>query len=809
MHPLLIDEAGELRCQKVVLIHRLALGGDEEIEPLGDDRAQCAAAESGSNEGPDSIHADLLDSCAILRTEQTLHGNRERAVLAQFIGEAGRAIAGDVSAPFITGYFPVIGTITSNVPGDVYLDDSTWISGGAATGYGAGSRTRLNFGYAEPLISFAETIVSSSSKNLTSWVRRRCNYKVNPTDTSEAPKLSPLNPCVPPHAVRHNAPTKVNCGGDDIVANNMLLTYGCLGSVCKDEFYIQAQRCGCNTMKYCYDAQGYQTVQHPFNRISNNSTTDYASPTLYMCANNLHPLCDIPFLIKVPYQYQYAGAPAITVPPYPGCASFTGFVVPNMTVEYTIPPIVSDYAALNAGYDGWCQYIDPLNQTLVRKSEIPRTYPPQALVMERSTTKLCTTNVNPLDLPLGSSVLGKYDYIGALTPWVPYDYIFAPGTIISCNNNVDVGGYPLPLYDRYGEALYTLYAYVRPIVKNFLAGDVCSFGINTLSRIDIDCNSRCCGCGFICNLADGGADSTGPVRAVSSHTASYDNINQSQIPVACISYVDPASVTPGADCNANLCNYCDCQPPPNGNPCNRCPRVRCVQDDQTSTINATFSADYGIPTLAGVTTLDGTYCIRIDQGASCCFNLTGQSIVIDTINTGGCSGQWASACLADPNNYCNQVDTSTCYHATYQNISCEGIPNPGYPEGTYSYVYQQSGPNCDSPLVSFTMNESGGTVSNTNINACGQGTITWNANDLKIWTFLQDPGAGCPNKTYNNTTARDGSIVFTGPNSEGCNYDTIGTTHTYTYIINLTLGWSCGIPNNSRSTNCLDGEYTY
>ncbi len=698
-------------------------------------------------------------------------------------------------------YKPVAVSTGTSLPFDSYLDDSSWTNGPIkhVTAYGVGTQTTINYGFKEPLSQLALTSVITQTGQLESWIRRRCGWS-SPPDSGQ--NNSPaLSPCVPISSPVINFNQNIDCGRDTIISGNYLATYGCAGTVCKTEWFIKAQRSTCSTLEYCEQNVGIQSEPHPFNRTTNEDCEDFSSPTLYICQNNIRPDCDLPFLIKVPYQYLVCQPPEIYVTTNETpCSLFSP--APPTTAEYNVPPF-TDYCSLGSSHQGWCQYIDPLNVELVKREDIPATWPPQAYIMERATKPFCTNNINPFDLPLDMCPEDKYDAIGELLPSVPPEYIFPKGTIVSCAAQQNLGGYPITTWDGLSDQRVILIAYIRPIVKDFYWNKVCGgLDINTNGgyRIDIDTNTRCCGCGFGCNDSTGATDD-GPQRSKTFHIEANYNHRTVAEPVACGPFyyhnpADPFFPPQGAA----LCQRgCDDQAPAGKGPC-----IQASKQYATS-IHTSY---YGVADLVvGMYRNTEGYCFPNIASNPCCW---GQGVIrtdTSSIAEGNCGGQYyISPCgPTNQNNWCDiYIKHEGCEDYTTSYLGCGelGFEIP-YSFGCVQRTYNTVSTGCAE--LGFVTTESISVTSCTThaTNPCGLGVDSFVENFNNHTVYYQ----GCGNKTYDNTKETTYNIISTKGSVHTCSFDSISYTPSYNHIVGFDKSWDCGFNNLSASYDCTDIRY--
>lgn len=445
-------------------------------------------------------------------------------------------------------YNPVVAN-SGNHPFTVWLDDQTYwhnttnlpTSSGAA----GSVKTPINWSYREPLYNFPRTnLLSGGTANLQSWVRRRCVW--NTTGEDSGYRDTNLYPCTPfDSSLRITSNQSVDCASDNTYVGNYIVSYGCNSNICKTEWYIKAVRCPCNDVYRCINESD---LPHPFNLEGDddsNKDTNYGDglsyagywvnqPTIYICRENIHVDCNIPFLVKVPYQavsngtglfYNYinqVGSPRFfpcstgTIDVYYADgtdASDENVLFSSMSVcGYThTPPIYqTERATFCSDCVGWCQYIDPANPTLVSKLNIPRAWPAKSYVVGRGYPAICSVNPykNSLadvctDNPSFASACG-WDRILGVTPLVPPEYL-----------NTD----NLPCI--YQSSSETLQALLRPMITSLTRGQVC--GDAGTTRYDITCGTKCCECDFKCN-PNNGLINAGPYREPFTQTYTFNAV---------------------------------------------------------------------------------------------------------------------------------------------------------------------------------------------------------------------------------------------------------------------------------------------
>lgn len=723
-----------------------------------------------------------------------------------------------------TFYPPLLAT-TGDITYDVYIDDGTWWDGTLPKPPGTGSRTPNNWGYIEPLsnLSSTELMTQSSSAEIQAWIRNRCisdDYDI--CGEGEPPR------CIPPNSPVVDPPIRVNCTSDSEEEGNWLSTYGCNSTNCKEEWFIQAQRCSCSTYAVCNtenDAPIF--ADHPVNRETNYTCEVLSQPTLYICEQNIHSDCDIPFLIKVPYQYICVsgssncyfgncwqmpnGSPCFI----PECRPNGTGLPSSIQLGYSVPNLgcmagITDYCSMNNGYNGWCQYIDPSSPILIRKRDIPRSWPPTAYVMEKTDSPFCTTYVNPFDLPADDPPceFGKYDSIGSLWPWVPYEYI------AGCDS--DHPGWPCFMENLSSNPLF---AYIRPVIKAESASGICGYALDGL--ITIDCNTRCCYCGYGCDF-DG-------IHSICRFTENINRTYESISPLSCC-WIHPSGATGAGVCQWGLGCACASDPLPATFP----PQYACLDGTTTVTQEVDFTRYLSESLIAGFTLDDFDVCQPVYTGPECCWGPSGVSDTL-TINE-GCGGScWWNCCGTVPDRGCggygsecevNDIINLGCFDNplsyTYEYVTSSGLtaarydcpgPCPGIGCGSLALVFSET----------FTYQ-----ISSNSIDDCGLGSITFHKDDVTYYQGTNthavcstgvggltlgikfggggaDYSCGCGSWAgdyiYQGTatTTLDGTYSKSLNSCTDCNYDSINA-QSYNYIINYHMPWLCGYPNSDYTS---------
>lgn len=367
----------------------------------------------------------------------------------------------------------------------MWIDHSTYVDGsfenpryGPATGF---NPTDIDHSFKEPLSNVDRTdlLAPGAVANINAWLRYRPGYYDDfwedidgrgieniPNDFRYIPYL---NYCLPPSV---NVETgDIACNSTQFSANGFLVNYGCISPVCKTIWYLKTERCSANTEFGCTTGSdcGGQ-VPHRFNHEGDstanaNTWSSYGGilavtqPTLYICERNIHPDCDIKWMVKVPFQitalddFQYsvgghtydastdqiwwtsgefgagsryrdsdggraaallqscsdALALGLTWCPFGGGDNWI-LPISNLAALFCLESSsLNTQQALISNYIGWCQYIDPQNADRVKYEDIPRTWPPTAYVVGPATKPFCSTRVFNFEPALVSDGVTFFD----------------------------------------------------------------------------------------------------------------------------------------------------------------------------------------------------------------------------------------------------------------------------------------------------------------------------------------------------------------------------------------------------------------
>lgn len=468
---------------------------------------------SGSNVESSGVHQTGMLS---------LSRNGSGYYLSDFVDDINNLEVSGVSTTF--NIFSATGIFHE----DILLSHSTWTNSGSPSEVGVGSQTSINYSYQEPLLDFQEIQLISGPINLKSVVRRKIYDLVSGFTDYCSPRFFPdgtnvpFKFCVPNANQIISTSTKTNCAGDEEKDNNFIVSIGCGGNVCKEKFYIKADRCGCDTV---WNGDGYS--DNPY------VTDEEFMPTLYVCERIYHPDCDVAALVMVPPQYVFSksqldeeiGEIVCPTPDVTG-VSEPGFYPIYMSCK---KPVFANNL-LHPGYDqdgtAWCQYIDPVNSQRVTEKSIPRTFPATAYIARGGQQDFCpiTLSVPVLEDP----PTYNWDAILDIEPHWPGQYERCPVVVVDCEGFNPISGLETGFgnQNKYigDDFIQVLGAAFRPVLKPFIPSDA---GFSGCDRIDVDCSTKCCGCFFLCSEPSGCND-LGPKRCDCDQKITYTRTSTSQ-----------------------------------------------------------------------------------------------------------------------------------------------------------------------------------------------------------------------------------------------------------------------------------------
>jgi len=681
---------------------------------------------------------------------------------------------------------PFIATTGSDLFHEVWLDDQTSINGGSYE-YSTVAPTRFNYSYKEPLINFDRPLsLLNGSVDLQSFIRRRCNWTTDDVIFND-PKLTH---CVPAGSRTLGADSLLNCGGEKVVDNGWLISYGCSSFVCKTTWYYACQRCPCSTVYRCKNGVG-SNYPHPFNQegnslLNNNYWKDFYTPAadfvinqpiLYICESNLHPDCDIPMLVKVPFMIvdinNPDAGPLFQYGQDVGLPGYTEFCNPGN-------PLISNQY-------GWCQYLDPASPK-IKEENIPRTRPVSSYIAQRGLGVFCSTHpwnfipedimagtiANILEIPGGSAYFGlpggcKTAPDGVNCSSITYN------SCPRCDNwdRIENLGLVYPEYYDYLPTGITLKALFRPVISPLRASGVCTNG-SVCSRIDIDCGTACCECGFTAEENAGTCCLSSRVHHPFTQTLTY-SLSESNTSTRQKCGWDTSNTIGLYD----FINIGQCGLPPGvcGGSFSCCNSAGlCWNGNNSHSLNVSLTR---ISTTCGCT---------INGGTGVCFteNNTVSSACGGTFCT---SGVWIDAGSPTNNTYC---------------FSCQNFPStPSVPTGTFSlgacnFGCDGDGATCEPRSVNYG-EECGGFGSytfNTSLDLCGYGSS--NYVESRVSSGVVSFNA-CTLAPYNWTGSCNSTITTNNnkPIWGECPTSIPTNGKTYTYIKNWensVATFSCGYP---------------
>lgn len=513
-------------------------------------------------------------------------------------------------------YIPFVAT--TDLVNECWLDDVTSITGSTYT-YDATVPSVYNFSYREPLLDLAQTNISvSTHAALSSNIRRLCYWGPD-ADNDEV-----LPPCVPPDATTASGPT-INCNGDDVVDGSWRIAYGCTSNVCLTQWFIPASRCSCDTVSRC-DGIDTKLLPHPFNQEVDGMNSQYWSqngyadtsvyqPLLYVCEYNFHPNCDIPCMVKVPF--------AVVQDDVVYFQNGTELTLPGST-EFCN----DDAGAIYSNSQGWCQYFDPL-AAKVQQIEIPRKQHPLAFIAGRTAGAFCSVNpwnfeprttrknTVPMSLSLPSFSSPSYfnfpdGCVDVGDPGYASAEDCTAGACFSCDGWDRICNLGI-VYETTIDYLAdptALCALFRPILKDITAADVCAGNTYGCNRIDIDCATACCECGFSCEADADCLDTINNGYYTQAITYSYTDSSQGYSPGmnGCTASID----TGNPNCLAYAPGFCISTVP------GACNKPACINEGYLTssfTVNLTFDNTPCGCTLPN-TPVDRTYSYVSDCGYS-------------------------------------------------------------------------------------------------------------------------------------------------------------------------------------------------
>ncbi len=424
------------------------------------------------------------------------HGGSGTYTVAQCVADLNSLTFTDSSA---ASYNPIVAT-SGNQGFVIWLDDMSWvnrITGDpvANSGVANASGTVYNYSYREPLLNLSSTsILNDNVADLSAWVRRRCGMnQILPTG-----QIFDLPPCMPPNENPVRASGLVNCGGNEYHDNGWLVAWGCTSHVCNTEWYYKADRCPCDTVYRCVEGSATE-VPHPYNQenSSNLGLSDglyyIRQPTIYVCEYNFQPNCNVPIMIKVPFQIVYPNG-------------FDGESDQEVVYQYgqdtNLPgytDFCSDLNPVRSLSNGWCQHIWPDRTLKVPKEQIPKATIPDAYIVTRENYPICAPKPFNYQPEFISPDNALYPDVAGCDP--------DGSTCLTANFPCPTCGYwdafeNVTIVDKNGkQGAEVMRALIRSAISNLEGDDICQNG--SCDRFDINCATACCECQFNCeDVAD-------------------------------------------------------------------------------------------------------------------------------------------------------------------------------------------------------------------------------------------------------------------------------------------------------------------
>jgi len=423
---------------------------------------------------------------------------------------------GTMRPVFATGLFPYF---------NIYLDDSSWASGVyPAAPHSTNAIASGNYGYKEPFVTGTSYEMADGTANYLSNIIRRRSWSLISSGGRNVYITDLLDSISPSARV---ISTRLSCDLDTVYDRNWILTYNCSSNICKTTYYYKAKRCSCTDT---WDSDGC----HRQTNGNVLTASEVYTPRLYFCRDNVHPLCTVPILFKVPIQSAFAcdtGATGYCPDPY--WQFYNGIPADPLCVTY------NDSDAWLDSDEGWCQYYDGSND-VVSYEDIPRAYPAEAYILGKTVPPFCPTKPYLQALEI-------YDRIGYLKPNYPPEYI-DPISGYRCSREI-AAYYETDDPDQ-------LVGAIRPAIAPFVYHEW--YGGTDCTRIDVDCTTKCCDCFFIPQVDNCGngvecITNDGPYQCNCTQNVTYSKtITDDSGPVNCgiVNYCDGA-----ASCNFGPCDH--------------------------------------------------------------------------------------------------------------------------------------------------------------------------------------------------------------------------------------------------------------
>ena len=370
-----------------------------------------------------------------------------------------------------------------------------------------------------------------------------------------------------------------------------------------------------------------------------------------------------------------------------------------------------------------------------------------------------------------------------------------------------------------------VYAHIRRFIKNFDASGLCDSPL--CKKMVIDCNSRCCYCGFGC--AEDSCASEGPRRNCQVAKTLTESYIETGVGACC---------TDDADVHMGTVGGCNCNNTP------WVVQAPCFDETYTITRDTNVVVNETETNTAGYIYVDST-CVPVSVGATCCWGAAGTQTQVTT-RDGTCHG----ACFK---NCCGFNDYPSCEATNVIDFNCflnlgdwakSYTPFSGLDYSLSNYPCNDQCGGCD--LIGAAFYEGiRNQTSSDGLDLCGHGTSTWSlaidqtyngtsaSGDCGLGIgsvelgIAAGPGADvdvscsgtCNSWVYNGSNlewlyrgdglqiTESGSYTVNDPTCELCDFDTVGNTQ-YAYVVNFKLPWRCGLPSEQTNFTAGTGLYT-
>jgi hypothetical protein len=441
----------------------------------------------------------------------------------------------------------------------------------------------------------------------------------------------------------------------------------------------------------------------------------------------------------------------------------------------------------NSECRGWCQYLNPATATRVPKEQIPKTWPPTAYRVDRARGVFCSIN------PYSAAIDEICDMTANATQLeVGWDTI--EGLVPNCKpEHVNpTTGYPYVFGDNFLFAYAGLHCYTRPAINPLTEGWLC--GSSEVTRLDINCATKCCECDFKCD-PDTGQYTDGPYSCPCVFTITVESINTKD----------------------GILYACDNTQFPGGSTNPACP-VGCCQNSSYR-IPGQFGGTYGWTETMGMD-YTGDDCCACDE--SQVVGLWGISYDTSGVSCSGpCGpdGQFVFQCnTAEP--VCAN-GPYICEDSALATPSCGSLfnPTPVWSTGTTTgYIFYRDGlGGCDADLCAGASDAAWTRTLSSTYGYCGAETHTWTGSTAINYNGVSPYDGATLGFTLNSvdyetgtgTETYQGSYIRTAPVCTACTVGALFSTKSLAYI----TGWidnaeiGCGDANILYRLGTATGVY--